>query len=374
MTNEIAIKCSNLSKMYQMPDSTSKGYFNSFFTKKKSFAALDDVSFEIKKGESIGIIGKNGAGKSTLLKILSRITYPTIGSIEINGKLTALLEVGTGFHPELTGRENIYLNGSLLGMNKKEINEKLDEIVDFSGVGEFIDMPVKNYSSGMVVRLGFSVAANLNSDIILLDEVLAVGDAEFQNKCKMKIAEFQNSDKTILLVSHDIGLIKAYANKTMLIEEGKVTYFGDTVLACKKYLAESKPAFGKVIKDAKAKYINKQVVIEVEYEFHYKPMEVNLGVVLFNEKLHPITGTNMVFEKHFQRFSISNESSGKIEATSDLLNLANGTYYITLWMSDLNKEIDRLDYILSLNVNDSINVISNTGSIRTSFNFKNINQ
>ncbi len=235
MTSEIAIECISLSKMYDIPESTDKGYFKSLFTKKKSFTALDDVSFEIKKGECIGIIGKNGAGKSTLLKILSRITYPTKGTIAINGKLTALLEIGTGFHPELTGRENIYLNGSLLGMNKKEIDENLDEIVDFSGVGEFIDMPVKNFSSGMVVRLGFSVAAHLSYDILLLDEIITVGDFSFQEKVINKIETLKTSGKTIIMVSHSLSSIKQFCTKTMLFEKGKLIKFDFTLNTIESY-------------------------------------------------------------------------------------------------------------------------------------------
>ena len=163
------------------------------------FWALEDITFDVKQGEILGIIGKNGAGKSTLLKIISRVTTPTRGQIKIKGRVACLLEVGTGFHPELTGRENIYLNGSILGMTKAEISSRFDEIVDFAGVGEFIDTPVKRYSSGMYVRLGFSVAAHLDPEILLVDEVLAVGDAEFQKKCLGKMSEVSRGGRTVFL-------------------------------------------------------------------------------------------------------------------------------------------------------------------------------
>lgn len=371
MTNETIIKCENVSKIFEIRRSNEKSFFKSFFSKPDSFQALDDINFEIYKGESIGIIGKNGAGKSTLLKILSRITYPTKGNIFIGGRLTALLEVGTGFHPELSGRENIYLNGALLGMNRQEINSKMDEIIDFSGVEKFIDLPVKNYSSGMYVRLGFSVAAHLNSDIILLDEVLAVGDAEFQNKCKMKMLDFKNSNTTILLVSHDLELVKSFTEKTMVLDNGKLSYFGNTNLACNHFMSKTNSKFGKVIKNGEVKYKSGIIEVEVDYEFDYNPNEVNLGIVIFNSQFQPITGTNVSFEKNYKQGKLSNDRKSKIIVKSEYINLANGTYYISLWMSDLNREIDRLDYVFSFIVNDSIKVINNTGSIRTAFNFIN---
>lgn len=198
--------------------------------------ALRDVSFEVKRGEVIGVIGRNGAGKSTLLKILSRITHPTSGRVELNGRVASLLEVGTGFHPELTGRENIYLNGTILGMRKKEIDKKLDEIIDFSGVEKFIDTPVKRYSSGMRVRLAFSVAAYLEPEILLIDEVLAVGDAEFQKKCLGKIGEVAKGGRTVLFVSHNLGAIVQLCKKVSVIESGEISYWGHPDGAIKDYL------------------------------------------------------------------------------------------------------------------------------------------
>lgn len=184
--------------------------------------ALKDVSFEVKQGEVLGIIGKNGAGKSTLLKILSRITEPTSGKVEINGRIAALLEVGTGFHPELTGRENIYMNGTILGMTKREINRKLDEIIEFSGVEKFVDTPIKFYSSGMKVRLGFSVAAHLDPEILVIDEVLAVGDYEFQQKCLVKMEGVsQKEGRTVLFVSHNLLAVKNLCQKILLLNQGE---------------------------------------------------------------------------------------------------------------------------------------------------------
>jgi lipopolysaccharide transport system ATP-binding protein len=194
----------------------------------EEFWALKDINFDIKAGERVGIVGRNGAGKSTLLKILSRINEPTNGKVKIKGRVASLLEVGTGFHPELTGRENIYLNGAILGMNRKEIKLKFDEIVDFSGVEKFLDTPVKRYSSGMYVRLAFSVAANLESEILIVDEVLAVGDAEFQKKCIGKMGEVQKEDgRTVLFVSHNVAALRGLCTKGILLENGTIKSHSD---------------------------------------------------------------------------------------------------------------------------------------------------
>ena len=187
---------------------------------------MKDVSFEVEPGEVIGLIGRNGAGKSTLLKVLSRITEPTEGRVELNGRVASLLEVGTGFHPELTGRENIFLNGAILGMKKTEIVLKFDEIVDFAELEKFIDTPVKRYSSGMYVRLAFAVAAHLEPEILLVDEVLAVGDAAFQKKCLGKISEVARCGRTILFVSHNMGSIASLCAKALLLERGRVAAAG----------------------------------------------------------------------------------------------------------------------------------------------------
>lgn len=207
-----------------------------FTASHEDFFALRDVSFEIKQGDRVGIIGRNGAGKSTLLKILSRITEPTAGRIEITGRVASLLEVGTGFHPELTGRENIFLNGAILGMGKAEIKRKFDEIVDFTEIEKFLDTPVKRYSSGMYVRLAFAVAAHLEPEILIVDEVLAVGDAQFQKKCLGKMEEVGKEGRTVLFVSHNMAAISQLCNTGLVLTSGRITYQGDVLEGINKYM------------------------------------------------------------------------------------------------------------------------------------------
>jgi lipopolysaccharide transport system ATP-binding protein len=202
------------------------------------FWALKDINFEVKHGEVIGIIGRNGAGKSTLLKVLSRITEPTQGEVRISGRITSLLEVGTGFHPELTGRENIYLNGAILGMSRSEINRKFDEIVDFAEVEKFLDTPVKRYSSGMYVRLAFAVAAHLDSEILVVDEVLAVGDIQFQKKCLGKMQTIGNSGRTVIFVSHDMTAMQAFCSRVIRLNQGKLIGDGIAEEQISLYLKE----------------------------------------------------------------------------------------------------------------------------------------
>src|SRR5579872_4077996 len=199
--------------------------------------AMRDVSFEIHRGEAVGIIGRNGAGKSTLLKILSRITDPTRGQADISGRVGSLLEIGTGFHPELSGRDNIYLNGAILGMKRNEIARKFDEIVAFSEVEKFIDTPVKRYSSGMYVRLAFAVAAHLETEILIVDEVLAVGDAEFQKKCLGKMGEVARHDRTVLFVSHNVASVRALSTSSLLLQEGYVSASGEVATVISSYMA-----------------------------------------------------------------------------------------------------------------------------------------
>jgi lipopolysaccharide transport system ATP-binding protein len=258
MNNDIVLKVSNLSKRYRLGIVGKKTikedvrlFFSSLFQrgedKKKVINnqsnyiwPLKDLNFEISRGDIVGVIGRNGAGKSTLLKILSRITAPTSGEIKIKGKVSSLLEVGTGFHPELTGRENIYLNGSILGMTKDEISNKIEKIIEFAEVERFIDTPVKRYSSGMYVRLAFSIAAHLEPDILILDEVLAVGDATFQKKCFEKIKDIsQNQGRTILFVSHSMASVQNLCNKGIVLKNGRIEYYGEIKDAVSKYLAQN---------------------------------------------------------------------------------------------------------------------------------------
>ena len=199
--------------------------------------ALKDISFSVEQGDVVGIIGKNGAGKSTLLKILSRVTSPTVGTIKVKGRIASLLEVGTGFHPEMTGRENIYMNGSIMGMTRAEITRKLDEIVDFAGVEKYLDTPVKRYSSGMIVRLGFAIAAHLDPEILVVDEVLAVGDAEFQKKAIGKMHDVANGQgRTVLFVSHNMAAVKSLCKKGVVMKNGGVEYTGDIESSVAHYL------------------------------------------------------------------------------------------------------------------------------------------
>ncbi|MCM8803499.1 MAG: ABC transporter ATP-binding protein, partial [Candidatus Omnitrophica bacterium] len=234
---ETAIKVENLSKKYKigerLPYKTIREEIIKFFKKERKkndqyIWALKNISFEINKGEVVGIIGPNGAGKTTLLKILSKITEPTDGYAEIYGKVGSLLEVGIGFHPELTGRENIYLNGAILGMRKTEIDKKFDEIVSFAEIEKFLDTPVKYYSSGMYVRLAFSVAAHLEPDILLVDEVLAVGDISFQKKSLGKMEGLTKEGRTILFVSHNMGAIRSLCEKVIWLEKGNIKKIGKT--------------------------------------------------------------------------------------------------------------------------------------------------
>ncbi|MBK5286037.1 MAG: ABC transporter ATP-binding protein, partial [Bacteroidia bacterium] len=250
-------------------ESISSAFSRNGSPSNEEFWALKDVSFDVSTGDSIGIIGKNGAGKSTLLKILSRITPPTEGKITARGRVASLLEVGTGFHPELTGRENIFLNGSILGMKRKEIILKFAEIVDFSGVEKFLDTPLKHFSSGMQLRLAFAVAAFLDPEILIIDEVLAVGDAEFQKKCLGKMSEVSQSGRTLLFVSHNLPSIKALCNKGMLLRNGLLETFGGVHETVNQYLSianSDAPRIKCVITDKfrKGQYTREVEIVYVE--------------------------------------------------------------------------------------------------------------
>lgn len=264
MSNDVVIKAEHVSKEYQLgvinhgtlyrdlqswwakirgkPDPNTEISEASVYGKNHKrltgdhFLALDDVSFEVKRGEIVGVIGQNGAGKSTLLKVLSRITSPTRGSIGLKGRIASLLEVGTGFHPELTGRENVYLNGAILGMRQREISNKFEQIVEFAEIGQFIDTPVKRYSSGMYVRLAFSVAAHLESEILLVDEVLAVGDLSFQRKCLGKMEDVSASGRTILFVSHNMAAIDNLCTRALVLRNGRVDFHGSVSEGVQHYL------------------------------------------------------------------------------------------------------------------------------------------
>jgi len=324
------IEVKHLSKQYQIGmDRTYKRFSESFTNavchpfrtirkttqQKDSFWALKDVNFEVERGEVLGIIGRNGAGKSTLLKVLSRITYPTEGEIVMRGRVGSLLEVGTGFHPELTGRENIYFNGAILGMKKREIDDKFDEIVKFSGVEKFLDTPVKRYSSGMQVRLAFSVAAHLEPEILLVDEVLAVGDAAFQKKCLGKMGEVAKEGRTVLFVSHNMSMIASLCTKGILLEEGVVTKNGSMDKVIDAYLNSGQEATGQIVFSKNfpgdneavlrsARILNKDgtpitsadidedIFIEMEYELFKDDMRVYPNFHVYDQYGQPVFVTS----------------------------------------------------------------------------------
>jgi lipopolysaccharide transport system ATP-binding protein len=240
--SSFAIDVHSISKQYDLGEGV--GALNFFKRKTEKFWALRDVSFEIREHEAVGIIGSNGAGKSTLLKILSRVTAPTLGRARIRGRMGAILEVGTGFHPELTGRENVYLSGTILGMRKSEIDRRFDEIVDFAGVDKFVDTPVKRYSSGMYVRLAFAVAAHLDPDILIVDEVLAVGDVSFQKKCLAKMDSSINQEgRTIIFVSHNMQAIRNLCSRAVLLDQGSLVADGPVSEVLAKYAGRQQTSF-----------------------------------------------------------------------------------------------------------------------------------
>ena len=237
--SDVAVHIDDVSKKFRLYHERNQTLKSAIMRRRRSvhedFWALRDVGFDVKEGSTFGLIGSNGSGKSTLLKCLAKIYWPTSGTITHNGRMAALLEVGSGFHHELSGRENVYLNGSILGMSKKEIDRKFDEIVEFSGVEQFIDQPVKNYSSGMYVRLGFSVAISVQPEILIVDEVLAVGDAEFQEKCFQKFRDYRTEGRTVILVSHSMGSVRNMCDQVAWLNKGTLMAVGDAEPTIAKY-------------------------------------------------------------------------------------------------------------------------------------------
>lgn len=306
---------------------------------KEEFWALKNVDFEVKKGEAVGIIGRNGAGKSTLLKVLSRITEPTAGRIDINGRIASLLEVGTGFHPELTGRENIFLNGAILGMTRAEIRKKFDEIVDFSGVEKFLDTPVKRYSSGMYVRLAFAVAAHLEPEILVVDEVLAVGDAEFQKKCLGKMNDVSKQEgRTVLFVSHNMAAMQELCEKGIYLDKGTLRSMGTMAGVIQEYLAIGNSNHSYVSE----KYIRKIEVLQdddtirIKADYEVKDDETfiipHLGFVISDTLGTPIFGFNPnLFRIPFER-GVYNRK-GTVEIVVKEPKLLDGNYNISFWFS-----------------------------------------
>ena len=244
MNEELAIELQSVDKsFYFQHQRTLKEFFQALFRKQKTLErvhAIQNLSLSIKKGEAVGVIGKNGAGKSTFLKLIARVSLPTDGTVTVKGRVAPLIELGAGFHPELTGRENIYLNGVILGLKEKEVQAKFDEIVRFSEIEKFIDIPVKHYSSGMYMRLAFSVAVFTDPDILLIDELFAVGDIKFQKKCMAKMMEFKRKGVTTVFVSHDMSLIEDFCDRVVYLEKGKALFDGPTEKGLQLYTKETK--------------------------------------------------------------------------------------------------------------------------------------
>jgi lipopolysaccharide transport system ATP-binding protein len=315
----------------------------------ESFWALKDVSFKLTHGEVIGIIGRNGAGKSTLLKILSRITEPTEGQAQIHGRIASLLEVGTGFHPELSGRDNIYLNGAILGMKKAEIRRKFDEIVAFAEVEKFIDTPVKHYSSGMYVRLAFAVAAHLEPEILVVDEVLAVGDHQFQAKCLNKMNEVSQAGRTVLFVSHSMSAIQRLCKRVLVLSGGRIQADTDVMGAIAEYLSVDIPTFYSGHQSPNQPSITQARVVINEEDIHlsiafHSPFPLTppvLGFVIYDPLGNTVFGTN----SRVERFAtcIEKMSSGHIDVMIPAANLRPNQYFISLWLGDQYVDYHFLD-------------------------------
>ena len=296
--------------------------------------ALKDINFEVMPGEVVGIIGRNGAGKSTLLKVLSRITEPTSGKIELYGRIGSLLEVGTGFHPELTGRENIFLNGAILGMKREEITKKFDEIVDFSEIENFLDTPVKRYSSGMYTRLAFAVAAHLDLEVLLVDEVLAVGDLEFQKKCLGKMENVAQTGRTVLFVSHNMATVSTLCKKAVLLEKGEIRFEGRIDEAIQIYLNESSKwetyFDNKYIKYASVKHNDEKISIIVKYNKELFKQTPNLGFTISDALGNAVCGTNILHDQ----VKRDNNVTGFIAVKLNQPRLLNGTYRLSIWFGN----------------------------------------
>lgn len=380
--NQTALKIENIKKKYVIKHVTKKpddkkeraklALYNLTHPKqanqKEDFWALNGVNFEVKQGEKVGIIGKNGAGKSTLLKVISRITEPTDGRIEFYGKISSMLEVGTGFNRELTGRENIYLNGAILGMTKAEIDEKFDAILEFSEVGKFIDTPVKRYSSGMFVRLAFAVASHLEPDILLVDEVLAVGDTRFQKKCIQKMRSIADSGKTILFVSHQMNTIRQLCDRVIVLKEGKVIYDGEVEGGIRLYNSEAymEKRNHYEYKDLarlpgytldKAEILSLDILHNesciyaadepIDFKLKLKTKVPDIGDLSFRMLIWQADETPIetAFTKTFA--NINDVGEYEVEATIRNHNLAPGLYKLTLILSGGNSSAnsENLDYI-----------------------------
>jgi lipopolysaccharide transport system ATP-binding protein len=354
------LEIQNISKKFrinheQQPYLSLRDSLASIFRDKSSkedFWALKDVSFNVMPGDTVGIIGKNGAGKSTLLKILSKITPPTSGKIISRGRIASLLEVGTGFHPELTGRENIYMNGSILGMRRKEIQKNFDAIVDFSGVEKFLDTPLKHYSSGMQLRLAFAVAAFLENEILIIDEVLAVGDAEFQKKCLGKMEDVSKSGRTVLFVSHDANAISKLTKKCAFLDKGSLNRFGETEMILKVYSEVGRAENTIQFNDAKEIYISDFYLNSVGNSVTYTNNEC---VFYFNIRskskkdgvylgfgINDLFGRRLItpFSKHYDTSFKIKEGDNIIKCEISELPLKPSVYNVEIYLGDSYNAFD----------------------------------
>ena len=322
--------------------------------------ALKDIDFNVEQGDVVGIIGKNGAGKSTLLKILSKITSPTTGTIKAKGRIGSLLEVGTGFHPEMTGRENIYLNGAILGMTKAEITKKLDEIVDFSGCERYIDTPVKRYSSGMMVRLGFAVAAHLDPEILVVDEVLAVGDAEFQKKAIGKMQDVSRGEgRTVLFVSHNMAAVRELCTSGILMEYGRIVYRGTSHETIAKYLSGDEVGSdfspeGNTVTKVSVRQGKETIILHLDYNCDMPIKEPSLGFVVYDSYGSSLFGSNPIIERVKNYGEPSRK--GSVVATIHSPQLAEGNYYFSIWFNDglaYDKHIFEREKCLCLTVDNT---------------------
>lgn len=345
-----AIEVKNVSKKFYITSSRQLLLKNLLgLQKKDEFLALKDVSFSVNKGETLGIIGANGSGKSTLLKILAGIISPTSGSVKVNGRVASLIELGAGFHPDLTGRENIYLNACLLGFSKDEIERKLPSIIEFADIGNFIDQPLRTYSSGMNVRLGFSVAINTDPDVLLVDEVLAVGDEAFQRKCMGKISEFRKSGKTIIFVSHDNRFILRLCDTALLMNKGEIQVIGKPQKVLDKYLSfqdekqYKRSGYFPVkiesieINDNDGRKTNifrsgEEMNMEIKFKFNKEVTEPIFGYYVSDSLNNIVYNTNTLWRKiKLGRFK---KYSSLLIGVKQRLNLLEGSYYLTLALAE----------------------------------------
>ena len=387
MDSSLALEATNLSKKYRLgtigmsslredlsrwwgrnkPNTSTErnvstaGIDQSRMINESEFWALHDLNFKIPKGEVVGLIGANGSGKSTLLKILSRITEPTQGEVKIRGKVASLLEVGTGFHPELTGRENVYVNGAILGMTRKEVDRKFDEIVDFAGVADFIETPIKRYSSGMTVRLGFAVAAHLDPDILIVDEVLAVGDASFQKKCLGKMEDISSSGKSIIFVSHNMASVESICKTAFHLKLGKIKNTGPTYPIIHEYLEESSPQNSPDLTSRTDRSGTGEIIIQniefndsngleintcrtgsfISFKCSFKSIMKTSKKLNFCLSISDSRGTRVTqMCSHFVGYQIKHDSFFSLNFNIEKLNFQPGLYYFNTYLEGDGEPMD----------------------------------